>query len=166
MTLRILIAADGSAYTKLAAKHVAEHLDWFCAKPDIHVVHVEPPMPYPRAQALVGKAAVLAYQREEAETALAVAEAELDKAGVPYRTSWRVGEVVTELADYIKANRIDLLVMGSHGHGALGNLALGSIATKCLARLSLPILVIRAPAQKPAAKSATSAARVPARATP
>lgn len=166
MTLRILIAADGSAYTKLAAKHVAEHLDWFSAKPDIHVVHVQPEMPYPRAQALVGKAAVLAYQRDEAEAALAVAETELDKAGVAYRTSWRVGDVVTELAAYIKANRIDLLIMGSHGHGALANLALGSIAQKCLATLEVPILVLRKPAQKPTARSAAAASRVPTKATP
>jgi nucleotide-binding universal stress UspA family protein len=166
MTLRILIAADGSPYTKLAAKHVAEHLDWFSAKPDVHVLHVEPPMPYPRAQALVGKAAVLAYQREEAEAALALAEAELDKAGVPYRTAWRVGDVVAEIAAYVKANRIDLLVMGSHGKGALASLALGSIAQKCLATLEVPILVLRRPAQKPAAKSTTAATRVPARATP
>lgn len=166
MTLKILIAADGSPCTKLAARHVAEHLDWFSRKPDIHVVHVQPPMPYPRAQALVGKAAVLAYQKEEAETALAVARAELDKAGVAYRTSWRVGDVVAELAAYIKANRIDLLVMGSHGHGALANLALGSVAQKCLATLELPILVLRKPVQKPTARSAPSAASVPAKATP
>lgn len=166
MTLRILIAADGSPYTKLAARHVAEHLDWFSAKPEIHVVHVEPAMPYPRAQALVGKAAVLAYQQDEAEAALAVAEAELDRAGVPYRTSWRVGDVVNELSTYVKANRIDLMVMGSHGHGALANLALGSIAQKCLATLEVPILVLRKAAQKPAARSATSATKVPAKATP
>ena len=166
MTLRILIAADGSPYTKLAAKHVAEHLDWFSARPDIHVVHVQPPMPYPRAQALVGKAAVLAYQQDEAEAALAVAEAELDRAGVPYRTSWRVGDVVAEIAGYIKANRIDLLVMGSHGHGALANLALGSVAQKCLATLETPILILRKPAQKPTARSAASATKVPAKATP
>jgi len=166
MTLRILIAADGSPYTKLAARHIAEHLDWFSARPDIHVLHVEPAMPYPRAQALVGKAAVLAYQQEEAEAALAVAEAELDRAGVPCRTSWRVGDVVAEISSYVKANRIDLMVMGSHGHGALANLALGSVAQKCLALLEVPILVLRKPAQKPTAKSAPSATRVPAKATP
>ena len=166
MTLRILIAADGSPYTKLAARHIAEHLDWFSARPDIHVLHVEPAMPYPRAQALVGKAAVLAYQQEEAEAALAVAEAELDRAGVPYRTSWRVGDVVAEISSYVKANRIDLMVMGSHGHGALANLALGSVAQKCLALLEVPILVLRKPPQKPTAKSAPSATRVPAKATP
>jgi nucleotide-binding universal stress UspA family protein len=166
VTLRILIAADGSPYTRHATRHVIDHLGWFAGTPEIHVVHVEPAMPYPRARAVVGKATVLAYQREEAETALAVAEAELDRAGVAYRTSWRVGDVVSELRVYINANRIDLLVIGSHGKGALANLALGSVAQKCIASLDVPILVIREPAQKPAAKSATSATRVPSKATP
>jgi nucleotide-binding universal stress UspA family protein len=166
MTLRILIAADGSAYTRFATRHVVDHLDWFAGTPEIHVVHIEPAMPYPRAQAVVGKATVLAYQLEEAETALAVAEAELDQAGIPYRTSWRVGEVVSELGAYINANHIDLLVIGSRGKGALANLALGSIAQKCIAALHVPVLVIREPAQKPAASSARTAAKVPSKATP
>ena len=33
--------------------------------------------------------------------------------------------------------------MGSHGHGNLGNLVLGSVATKVLAGSKLPVLLIR-----------------------
>jgi nucleotide-binding universal stress UspA family protein len=33
--------------------------------------------------------------------------------------------------------------MGSHGHTALGNLALGSVATGVLARCKVPVLLIR-----------------------
>src|SRR5689334_25326122 len=160
MTLRILIAADGSPYTRRAARHVIDHLDWYAATPDIHVVHVEPPLPYPGAQAVVGKGAVLAYQRDESEAALAVAEAELDRAGVHYRSAWRVGDVVTELGAYVKANRIDLMVMGSRGKGAIASLALGSVTQKCLALLDVPVLVVRGADAKSTAKSAADAAGV------
>ena len=37
----------------------------------------------------------------------------------------------------------DLLVMGSHGHGTVGNLILGSVATKVMAQCSTPVLLIR-----------------------
>jgi nucleotide-binding universal stress UspA family protein len=107
---------------------------------------VQPPLPYPRAQAVVGKAAVLDYQREGAEAALGVAGSELEKAGVAFRNAWRVGDVASELEAYVRENGIDLVVMGSHGHGALGNLALGSVATKCVASLSVPVMIVRAPA--------------------
>jgi len=91
----------------------------------------------------VGKAAVLAYERDESEAALAVARDELDKAGVEYTSSWRVGDIVTELGDYARRKDIDVLVMGSHGKGALASLALGSVAQKCIAQLEIPVLVVR-----------------------
>jgi nucleotide-binding universal stress UspA family protein len=37
----------------------------------------------------------------------------------------------------------DLIVLGSHGHSALANLALGSVATGVLARCKTPVLLIR-----------------------
>jgi len=151
--MRILIAADGSAYTQLAAKHVAEHVDWFAQTPEIHVVHVEPLMPYPGAQRVVGKAAVLAYEQAESEAALAVAQAELDKAQLPYKTAWRVGDVASELGQYVRENAIDLLVMGSRGKGAVASLALGSVTQKCIASLEVPVLIVRPPLRTQAAES-------------
>ena len=43
----------------------------------------------------------------------------------------------------MKENGIDMVVLGSHGHGAFTNLALGSAATKLIATLDTPMLVIR-----------------------
>ena len=37
----------------------------------------------------------------------------------------------------------DLLMMGSHGHGLLGNLVLGSVATKVMANCGVPVLIVR-----------------------
>ena len=164
--MKMLLAADGSPYTRAAADYIATNLGWFAAPPEIHVVNVQPPLPYPRAQAVVGKAAVLDFQRQEAEAALAVAASQLEKMGVPFKSAWLVGEIASEIEAYVKANAIDLVVMGSHGHGALGNLALGSVATKCIARLSVPVMIVRAPAQKPSATSVQSATSVPSRARP
>ncbi|MGZ5036136.1 MAG: universal stress protein [Usitatibacter sp.] len=165
--MKILLAADGSPHTKLAAQHLVRHAGWYAAPPEIHVLHVQPPIPYPRAESVVGKAAVETYQREESEAALAVAEGELRAARVPYRSAWVVGDVAREIDRYVKANGIDLVVMGSHGHGAFVNLALGSVATKCVATLEVPVMIVRVAArQNPTAKSATSAATVPSSATP
>jgi len=39
--------------------------------------------------------------------------------------------------------KADLIVMGSHGRGALMNLFMGSIATQVLAQAKQPVLIIR-----------------------
>jgi nucleotide-binding universal stress UspA family protein len=39
--------------------------------------------------------------------------------------------------------KYDMLVMGSHGHGSLSNLVLGSVATKVMARCTTPVLLVR-----------------------
>jgi nucleotide-binding universal stress UspA family protein len=155
--MKILIAADGSKYTVIAVQHLVDHVSWFAKMPEMHVVHVQPPIPYPRAAAIAGKAAVLDWQREESEAALAIAELGLDEARIPYRSAWRVGEVATELAAYAKANAIDLVVMGSHGKGALANLALGSVATRCVATLEVPIMIVRGTPAPAAARAAPMA---------
>jgi nucleotide-binding universal stress UspA family protein len=36
-----------------------------------------------------------------------------------------------------------MIVMGSHGHGALSGLVLGSVVTKVLAACKVPVLVVR-----------------------
>jgi len=33
--------------------------------------------------------------------------------------------------------------MGSHGHGSVGNLVMGSVATKALAACKVPVLLVR-----------------------
>jgi nucleotide-binding universal stress UspA family protein len=50
------------------------------------------------------------------------------------------GEVIAKAAD---SGKFDLLVMGSHGHSALGNLVMGSVATKVLAHCGVPVLLVR-----------------------
>jgi nucleotide-binding universal stress UspA family protein len=141
--MRILLAADGSDYTKRAARHLVEHQGWFKRPAQIHLLHVRPPLPYPGAAATVGRKAIQEYEREESRTALAVAQKVLDKAGVSYESAWRVGDAASTIADYAKANKIDLIVMGSHGHGALAGLALGSITTKVIAKGKTPVLIVR-----------------------
>lgn len=140
--MKVLIAVDGSAYTRAATRYLARHKESFSSPLEIHLLHVRPPIPYPRAAAVAGKQAVEKYQREESEAALAVAEKELSVAGMPFSSTWRVGELAATVEAFAREHGIDLVVMGSHGHGALAGLALGSAATKLIATLTVPVLVI------------------------
>jgi len=141
--MRILLAADGSEYTAKAARFVAKHVKGFKTAPEIYVHNMVPAIPYAAAAKAVGKKAVEEYQREEADAALALATRELGDAGKDAKTSYSVGDVCDEIKRFVDKNKIDLVVMGSRGHGGLAGLALGSVAQKLLATLGAPILVVR-----------------------
>ena len=140
--MKILIAADGSKFTRDAARYVARHARFLKAQPDILLLHVHASLPYPGAAGTVGKKAVESYQRDESRKALAVAEKELAKAGLDYASSWVVGDAAGQIARFAKKEKADLIVTGSHGHGALASLALGSVATKLVALSRVPVLIV------------------------
>jgi nucleotide-binding universal stress UspA family protein len=54
-----------------------------------------------------------------------------------------LGDPGTTIAAYAKQEKIALVVMGSHGQGALPGIVLGSVACKVLAHCETPALIIR-----------------------
>ena len=140
--MNILLLTDGSPHSVEAARWLAGHAREYRDAPDIHLLHVHPPLPYPRAAEVVGRGAVEAYQREVSEEALAPAARVLEEAGIAFRKSWTIGDIVPAVAEYARVGGFRLVVMGTHGHGAALNLAMGSVATKCIAALRLPIVVV------------------------
>ena len=141
--MKILLPVDGSEYSRRAANYVAQHTSFLKEVPEIHVLNVHPPMPYTGAAKVVGKAAIKEYQREESEAALKVCTKELASLKLPAKSVWVVGDVVEEVGRYVDKHKIDLIVVGSHGRGAVSTFALGSVTMKLLAALKTPILVIR-----------------------
>jgi nucleotide-binding universal stress UspA family protein len=141
--MKILLAVDGSPYTAKAVKYLVSHLDWFQGNRELHLLHVEPRIPLGHARAVAGAEAVENYYREESNAALAPAERLLRKKDIPFQASYRVGDIAAEIQAYARKNKIDMIVMGSHGHGALQNLVMGSVATKVLAMTSMPVLIVR-----------------------
>ena len=141
--MKILLAADGSSHTKLAALHLASLAGALAKPPEVHLLNVHAPMPYAGAAAASGAEAVHRYHKEECEAALAVAEHVLKKSGVAFTSHWIVGDPAKEIEAFCTKHDIGLIVMGSHGHGALRNLALGSFADLVLRNTRVPVTVVR-----------------------
>ncbi len=55
----------------------------------------------------------------------------------------RTGIAGDEIAKLARSNRFDLVVRGTHGHGAFMSLVLGSTAQRVHARCKTPVLLIR-----------------------
>lgn len=141
--MKILLAVDGSPYSTKAVSFLASHLEWFKGDLELHLLHVKAPIPIGHARSVVGKEALEEYYREEARNALAPSEKQLQGLGIPFKSHYHVGDVAEEIQVFSDRHGIDMVVMGSHGHGAFQNLVMGSVATKVLASTKVPVLIVR-----------------------
>jgi len=140
--MKILIAADGSAYTKRMLAYLGAHPDLLGPKNDYTVVHSVLGVPH-RAAAYVGAEAVRKFYEEDAEAVFKPVRAFLEQQGIQAQYVHTIGHAGESIAKLAEDGRFDLLVMGSHGHGELVNLVLGSVVTKVLAKCSTPVLLVR-----------------------
>jgi universal stress protein A len=75
-------------------------------------------------------------------------------------TVCRVGKPVVEILDCARADAADLIVVGSHGHGAFAQMILGSVADRLVRQAPCPVLMVRsAPAGDVDAAAADQDAR-------
>jgi nucleotide-binding universal stress UspA family protein len=140
--MRILIAVDGSAFTKRMLAYLTAHDEFPGQGHDYTVLHTVSPVP-PRAAAALDKALLDEYYRDEAERVFKPIRAFLGKQGLEATYAYKVGPAADLIASTAAKGKFDLLVMGSHGHGSLANLVLGSVATKVMAKCGVPVLVVR-----------------------
>lgn len=144
--MKILVAVDGSEFTIKAVNYIASHLQWFQGEPELHLLHVKlsiPGLAAERARAILGDESVNGYYKEECEAALAPAEKVLRERKIAYQSHYKIGDAAHEIHAYASKNGIDMIVMGSHGHGALANMVLGSVTNKVLAITTVPVLIVR-----------------------
>jgi nucleotide-binding universal stress UspA family protein len=140
--MKILLAVDGSQYTKKMLAYLVTHAETFGGDNSFTLLTIQAAVP-PRARAALGKSVVDEYQLDEAERILTPVAKFLVRHGIDAKSAWKVGHAGELIAKFAEAGKFDLLVMGSHGHSALGNLVMGSVATKVLAHCQVPTLLVR-----------------------
>jgi nucleotide-binding universal stress UspA family protein len=140
--MKILVAVDGSPYSKKMLAYLAAHDEWLGPQHQYTVVHAVPAVP-PRAAAVLDKALLKTYYDETASGVFKPIRTFLEKQGLKAQYLAKTGAAAEVIAATARKGDFDLLVMGSHGHGTLTNLVLGSVATKVLANCSTPVLLVR-----------------------
>ena len=139
--MNILAPVDGSAYTQRMLAYLASHglLDGGHAVTFLHVVA---PLPH-RAAAFAGPDAVHRYYEDDARSVLDPVRDIMKSRPAAARFVHEVGHPGHVIARTAEQGAFDLVVMGSHGHGLIANLVLGSVATQVLAGCRTPVLLIR-----------------------
>jgi len=141
---RILVAIDGSSHSAKVAKAVVQHVSGYQAPPELHLAYVH--LPVPTMGGLIkpiGHEALQRYYREEGEDALRGAKRLFDRAKLDCTLHIMVGPVAESLTSEAKKLKCELIVMGTHGMGAVSGMLLGSIATKTVHLARCPVMLIR-----------------------
>jgi nucleotide-binding universal stress UspA family protein len=140
--MKILLAVDGSDFTKKMLAYLVTHDELFTAGNAYTVFTAQAALPA-RARAAVGKEIVDQFHKDEAEKILGPVCKFLLRHGIDAKSTWKVGPAGEAIGKFAEAGKFDMLIMGSHGHGALANLVMGSVATQVLAHSKVPVLLVR-----------------------
>lgn len=140
--MKVLLPIDGSPYTEKMLDYIGTLPDIFRPEHEYILMTVVTPL-LPQSAGMLGKEAVEEYYKETSDKVLQPAAAILKKNGLSCSTGFKIGYVSEALVEEAASGSYGLIVMGTHGHGALGNLVLGSVANAMLSKTSIPILLIR-----------------------
>ncbi len=139
--MKILLAVDGSPYTKKMLAYLAAH-ELFSPNNEYTAFTAQMVLPS-QARAALGKELVDKYYEDEGRRIMDPVQKYLERQRVKVKTLWKSGNAGELIAKLAASGKYDLVVMGSHGHGALVKLMVGSVATKVLASCKVPVLIVR-----------------------
>ena len=138
----ILLPVDGSENSVRAVQRAIE-ISKEAGGAKLLLVTAFPPIVSGNVKRFFSPEDIQAYYQEEGQKALAPAKALLDKEGIAYESEVLVGPVAQSIADYAKKNQVDTIVMGTRGLGTVTVMLLGSVTTKVLSLVDIPVLLVK-----------------------
>lgn len=140
--MKVLVAVDGSAYTKHMLAYWAAHDEWLGPQHDYTILTAVMAVP-PRAAAALDRDLLKSYYADEAERVFKSIRSFLTKHAIDATYLVKTGPAAEAICKQAQVGRFDLILMGSHGRGAMTKLVLGSVASKVLAHSKTPVLIVR-----------------------
>ncbi|HLJ09559.1 MAG TPA: universal stress protein [Planctomycetaceae bacterium] len=140
---KILFPTDFSDGAKAAQEYAVALAEQF--KSELHVLHVLADMvmmmPEP-GSALALPPNYLVDLKTQAEQSLAGVLSGAGQTGLSVVRALRMGSPFVEIVRYAKEADIDLVVLGTHGRGALMHILLGSVAERVVRKAQCPVLTV------------------------
>jgi nucleotide-binding universal stress UspA family protein len=139
---RILIATDGSRASAEAIEFGLELVEEHDAA--ALFVHVAPSTDVLPVGGFVGAIPRVPHELDADDRApLEEAERLAEQHGVRATSKLLAGDTVDEIVAFADSQDVDLIVVGSRGHGSLASALLGSVSRGVLRESKRPVLVVR-----------------------
>ena len=137
----LLIPVDGS---EASIRALQVGIDKAARAPGttVHLLNVQPAIPASITD-FVRAESVADLHRKEGEKALVRARALLASTKLDHRVAIEVGPVAETIADYARAQVCDAIVMGTRGLGRVAGLLLGSVTSKVISLVEVPVTLVK-----------------------
>lgn len=139
---KLLLAIDGSANSLRAARYLAKRTSTAKDQYQVELVNVQYPL-HGTVATFVNGAQLKQYHYDEGMKALAPAEAELGAAGITFTPHLFVGDPAEMISRFAKEQGCDEIVIGSRGLGNIGNMLVGSVASKVIHLADVPVVLVK-----------------------
>jgi len=139
---RILLAVDGSRHSLRATEYICRLRETGLPL-EVELLTVVGPIPPGYLQEFITREKLDFYYQQEGARALFEAGAALESAGVKYSKHIVAGYVVDKLVHMALSRKCTRIVMGTHGHGPMAGLALGSVAYKAMHLSPVPVTLVK-----------------------
>lgn len=154
----ILVPLDGSPLAEQALPLAEAIAQATRARLRLAIVHQLLPPPGDRDSARLYQAAELTIRKSESAYLRRIANGIRSRPRSEIRTAFLDGAVGPALNEYVQDMGVDMIVLSTHGRGAMDRLLLGSVADFLVRTAEVPILLVR-PTGKPMARPSTAKPR-------
>ena len=137
----ILVPVDGSLHALHAVQAAIAASRQTGAK--LYVVTVQADVFTSNVKRFVSTELLDEYYHDAGEAALKDIRELLKTEGVEASTEIMVGPIAETIINYAKDKGCDLIIMGTRGMSAVSNLVLGSVATKVISQVDIPVMLVK-----------------------
>lgn len=138
---KILIATDGSEYTKKAVDYGVDLSKHTGAK--LHAIYVVDTAAFASIPMDAAWESMYELLRQEGNEATKYVAEKAEAEGLEIERLTVEGHPADELIKYAESNSIDMIILGTIGKSGLDRFLLGSVAEKVVRNSKIPVLVVR-----------------------
>lgn len=138
---KILVPVDGSDNALRAVDYALTQARG-CPLVEVHLLNIQEPV-YDQVKDVMSRDEVERMEIQAGKFVLEPAKKIIDDAGIPNVAEVRIGPIAASIADYAREMGCNNIIMGTRGMGGIKNLLMGSVTTKVIHLVDVPVTLVK-----------------------